>query len=186
MVRIMRGPLGTSLPLLLAGALVATGCGASSAAHIASKTGTHIASSRPVSDTSTHVYKVLTTSMEPTLTIRGTVAIKEGTPVVGAIVVAHQPEVRFGHECGPKPHTIKSGGAPGDAPVAQESKLNVVTRVVAGPGDEIYIRGGHVYRKASGSRKFVREHDPYIRGCGSRPGRTFPYSGGIPKRPWLL
>lgn len=173
------------LPLWLVGALVATGCGASNA-HSAGNASASPTSVRPPAGGPVRVYKVLTESMEPTLPIRATVTVTENRPAIGAIVVAHQPEVLAGQECGPTPHLVKPGGPPCDASVPQESKLNVVTRIVAGPGDEIYVRGGHVYRKTNGSSKFVRERASYPRACGSRPECNFPDPITVPSGHWFL
>jgi signal peptidase I len=103
----------------------------------ASNASASIASPRPPGGASVHVYRVLSGSMEPTLPIRTRVAVRGGAPVLGAIVVAHQPEGSAMKECGRTPHIIKLGGAACDASVPQESQLKVITRIVAGPGDEI-------------------------------------------------
>jgi signal peptidase I len=138
---------------------------------------------------SVHMYRVLSGSMEPTVPIRATVAVSEGTPgtlAVGAIVMTHQPEALPGRECGPKPHMVKPGMAVCDASVPLKSKLDVVARIVAGPGDEIYVRDGRVHRKANGASSFAREHDAYIRACGSRPECNFPDPIMIPSGHWFL
>jgi signal peptidase I len=181
----MRGSTTISLLLGTVAALLTTGCGASNA-HTASNASASMTSSRALGGASLHVYRVLTESMEPTLPIRAMVSVRERTPAVGVIVVAHQSEGLAGQECGPRPHMIKSGGAACDASVPQESKLAVVTRIVAGPGDEIYIREGHVYRRADGLGKFVRERDSYIRACGSSPECNFPDPITIPSGHWFL
>ena len=49
----------------------------------------------------------------------------------------------------------------------------------------LYSRG-HVYRKANRSGKFIRESDPYIRACGSRPECEFPVPIKIPAGQWFL
>jgi signal peptidase I len=175
----------TWLPLCLACAFIATGCGAGNV-HTASNVSASIASTRPPGGASVHVYRVLSGSMEPTLPIRARVVVGEGAPAVGAIVVAHQPEGSAMKECGPTSHIVKLGGAACDASVPQESRLKVITRIVAGPGDEIYIRDGHVYRKTNGSSEFVRERDSYIRVCGSRPECNFPDPITIPAGHWFL
>jgi signal peptidase I len=124
--------------------------------------------------------------MEPTLPIRARVVVKEGPPAVGAIVVYHPPEGEAVEKCGPKPHVVKPGGAACDAPIPNVSKIKLIKRIVAGPGDEIYIREGHVYRKADGSGKLVRESDPYIRACGGSPECNFPDPIKIPAGYWFL
>ncbi len=66
------------------------------------------------------------------------------------------------------------------------SSVNFIKRVVAGPGDEIYIKEGHVYRKASGTSQFVREKDTYIRECGVSPECNFPTPIKIPAGHWFM
>lgn len=75
---------------------------------------------------------------------------------------------------GHSPHVLRPGGAACDAPITEEATVEFIKRVVAGPGDQIYVRGGHVYRKADGAAQFVRERDPYVRACGSSRECNFP------------
>ncbi len=51
---------------------------------------------------------------------------------------------------------------------------------------EIYIKEGHVYRKAAGKSTFVREKDSYIRECGSSPECNFPTPIKIPAGHWFM
>lgn len=134
----------------------------------------------------TTVYRVPSGSMEPTLRIGARVMVREGAPRVGEIVVFHPPEVAEQQECGPKPHVIDLGGAACDSPVPEESEVRFIKRIVAGPGDEIYVRRGHVYRKAAGSTRFVREADPYIRECGLSTECNFPAAIKIPRGYWFM
>ena len=64
--------------------------------------------------------------------------------------------------------------------------MNFIKRVVAGPGDEIYIQNGHVYRKAKGTTTFVREKDSYIKECGANPECTFSKPIKIPAGHWFM
>lgn len=74
-----------------------------------------------------------------------------------------------------------------DTPIPNEDTgVSFIKRVVAGPGDEIYIRGGHVYRNANGSDEFVREIDSYIHACGTRPECNFPVPIKIPPGHWFM
>jgi signal peptidase I len=133
------------------------------------------------------LYRVPSGSMEPTLPIGTRVAVKEGPPAMEAIAVFHPPEGSELEECGPKHYVLRPGGAACDAPTPKESKvLEYIKRIVAGPGDEIYIRRGHVYRKANGSHKFVRERDPYIHACGVGPECDLPVPIKIPAGHWFL
>lgn len=124
--------------------------------------------------------------MEPTLPLGARVVIKEGRPAVGAIAVYHPPEGFAAEQCGPKPHIVKPGGAACDASIPKASKIKLIKRIVAGPGDEIYVRNGRVYRKADGSSEFVRENAQYVRACGSRPECDFPVPIKILAGHWFL
>jgi signal peptidase I len=82
---------------------------------------------------------------------------------------------------------IRLGAAACAEPVPkQDSSVNFIKRVVAGPGDEIYIKEGHVYRKAAGKSQFVREKDSYIRACGESPECNFPKPIKIPPGHWFM
>ena len=67
----------------------------------------------------------------------------------------------------------------------QESGTNFIKRIVAGPGDEIYVSEGHVYRKPAGTRR-SREKDSYIRECGDSPECNFPTPIKIPAGHWFM
>jgi signal peptidase I len=132
-------------------------------------------------------YRIPSGSMEPTLSIGQRVLVNRlgmdfGNPSVGQIVVFHPPEGAESERCG---KTM----APGEAcakPVEKKSSVNFIKRVVAGPGDEIYIQNGHVYRKAKGTSTFVREKDSYIRECGANPECTFSKPIRIPAGHWFM
>jgi|GEM_PF-491724 len=171
-----------------AGALLLAGCGASSAQRttttLYSADGARIGAS--TSGASSFVYRVPSGSMEPTVPLGARVDVKRGAPAVGAIVVFHGPEGAETEECGPRPHVIKPGAAACDTPVPDEGKLELIKRIVAGPGDEIYVREGHVYRKAPGSAMFVQQNEPRLRPCGSAPVCNFPAPIKIPPGSWFL
>jgi signal peptidase I len=136
-------------------------------------------------------YRIPSGSMEPTLAIGQRVLVNRigmdlGEPHVGEIAVFHPPEGAEQEECGPTPHVIKLGEAACATPVPKEASVNFIKRIVAGPGDEIYIKEGHVYRKATGTTKFVREQDSYIRPCGPSPECNFPDPIKIPAGHWFM
>ncbi len=115
-------------------------------------------------------YRIPSPSMVPTLTPGQRVLTNRltTTPSVGDIVVFHPP-------AGADPITPvcgdpnQGGGRPQacDQPTAAESSQTFIKRVVAGPGDTIYIKNGHVYRNG------VPEHDSYIEPCGSDSSCNF-------------
>jgi signal peptidase I len=172
--------------VLSVGALIATGCGVSSVDTV-SDASAPITAAVPSDSVSPYAYPVPSGSMEPTLPIGARVVVKEDPPSVGAIVVYHPPEGFATEECGPRPHVAKPGGAACDAPIPKASKIKLIKRIVAGPGDELYVRGGHVYRKADGTSTFVRESDSYIRVCSSSsPECDFPVPIRVPSGYWFL
>lgn len=132
------------------------------------------------------VYRVPSGSMEPTLGVGARVIVSPGAPRVGEIVVFHPPEGAEQQECGPTPHVIRLGGAACAQPVPPPSTVKFVKRIVAGPGDEIYVREGHVYREAAGSSSSVREPDRYIRPCGISSECNFPTPIKISAGQWYM
>ncbi|MGH2832867.1 MAG: signal peptidase I [Solirubrobacteraceae bacterium] len=141
-------------------------------------------------------YRIPSGSMEPTLQVEQRVIVNRigmaiNGPHVGEIAVFHPPEGAKNEQCGsgggPAVHEVTPGGPACDAPVPEEdTSENFIKRVVAGPGDEIYISEGHVYRKAAGTSKFVREHDPYINPCDGASECNFPVPIKIPPGHWFM
>ena len=125
-------------------------------------------------------------SMEPTVSIGTKVIARRIAPKVGDIVAVHPSyEAEFA-ECGPIPHVVKAGGKACDAPVPRKATFVFVERVVAGPGDEIYVKSGDVYRRRKATEKFARETAPYIRACGRAPMCDYPVAIRIPPGHWFL
>jgi signal peptidase I len=130
-------------------------------------------------------YKIPSGSMEPTLEIGQRILVNRiGTrfeePHVGEIAVFHPPKDAEEQACGPTVHRVTYGGAACSAPVEEEGSVNFVKRIVAGPGDEIFVKEGHVYRDG------VREKDPYIRPCGGVEECNFPVPIKIPPGHWFM
>jgi signal peptidase I len=132
-------------------------------------------------------YKIPSGSMEPTLSIGQRVLVNRigmdfGGPSVGQIVVFHPPDGADNEQCG-------ASHAPGEAcaaPVDKKSDVNFIKRIVAGPGDEMFIKEGHVYRKAKGTSQFVKEKDSYIRECAPGSDCSFPKPIKIPAGHWFM
>ncbi len=136
-------------------------------------------------------YKIPTGSMEPTLAIGQRVLVDRigmdfGSPHVGAIVVFHPPKGAEEGVCGEQPRTLQPGGAPCSRTGKMNSSVNFIKRVVAGPGDELYVDEGHVFRKAHGSSTFVREKDGYIKPCGGDPECNLPVPITVPAGEWFM
>ena len=137
-------------------------------------------------------YRIPSGSMEPTLKIGQRVLVNRigmdfSDPHVGEIVVFHPPKGAEQEECGPSAHVVRLGGAACEAPIpTKEGGTNFIKRIVGGPGDEIYIREGHVFRKAGGKGGFVRERDGYTRPCGSSQECNFPTAIRVPPGHWFM
>jgi signal peptidase I len=136
-------------------------------------------------------YKIPTGSMEPTLAVGERVlvnrlAVELGQPHVGEIVVFHPPAGAEQQDCGEYGAEVRPGGAACSTPGGHEASVNFIKRVVAGPGDEIYISQGHVYRRARGTTAFLREQDTYIAACGSSSECNFPTPITIPNGTWFM
>jgi signal peptidase I len=147
-------------------------------------------------------YKIPSGSMEPTLVPGQRVLVDRiagvfGGPSVGEIVVFHPPVEAERQLCGPltSPHVVTTTGTGQacDTPLPRESSVNYIKRIVAGPGDEMYIKEGHVFRCAARpgrshcqAGEFLREKDSYIRGCGEKPECNFTTPIKIPPGHWFM
>jgi signal peptidase I len=127
-------------------------------------------------------YRVPSGSMEPSFSIGTTVWVQtQGySPAVGDVVVFHPPDEAAQELCGPVPHTVRPGGAACDRLMPPPANVRLIKRIVAGPGDVISIRDGHIIRNGK------RERDSYIRQCGSSPECNFPTPIKIPARHWFM
>ncbi len=141
-------------------------------------------------------YRIPSGSMEPTLSIGQRVLVNRlgmdfGKPHVGEIAVFHPPmgaqESSGEPKCGPTPHVVVDGTAACSQPVPEEASVNFIKRIVAGPGDEIYIREGHVFRRPAGQRNFTPEKDSYTRLCPERESKcNFPTPIRVPTGHWFM
>lgn len=132
-----------------------------------------------------HTYRVRSGMMEPTLTIGERVQIRAinpraSKPYVGEIVLSHPSVGWDSGQCGLTPHMISSGGAACSEPEPEPSSVEFLNRIVAGPGDVIAIRDGHVIRNG------LRERDRYIRSCGGVPECNYPVAIKILPGHWFV
>ena len=133
-------------------------------------------------------YRIPTPSMVPTLEIGQRVLANrlDTSPSVGDVVVFHPPHgADIGNGVCGNPHQgeTPAGTAlaqPCDRPTTTESSQTFIKRVVAGPGDRISIRNGHVYRNGK------RESDPYILACGPGGSCNFPQQITIPPGDYFM
>jgi len=133
-------------------------------------------------------YRIPSGSMEPTLAVGQRVLVNRlaGAPHVGEVVVFHPPESAEEQLCGLAAESVTPDGAACDATDDREAGVTFIKRIVAGPGDQIYVAGGHVYRRARGHATFVRERDSYIKSCGSSSECDFPRPITIPRGHWFM
>lgn len=124
--------------------------------------------------------------MEPTIATGTKVIARAGVPVLGGIVVLYPPVGAFLGVCEGRVRILKRERAACDTPGPREGRVYIVSRVVAGPGDKIYVRNGHVYREALGESRYLREADPYIRACGHGIGCDLPVPIAIPAGHWFV
>ncbi|MHB1469131.1 MAG: signal peptidase I [Solirubrobacteraceae bacterium] len=137
-------------------------------------------------------YKIPSGSMEPTLAIGQRVLVDRigndfAAPSIGAITVFHPPEGAREGRCGPNGGSVTPGGAACDSTNPHESSETYIKRVVAGPGDWLYVKAGHVYLSTTGkSGPFKREKDSYIMACGNAPECNFPVPIHVPPNHWFM
>ncbi len=158
--------------------LVATGCGKTSTKVVV----VAVPAPASIQVAPQPVYRVPSGSMEPTYGVGSHALIRPlvSTPTVGDIVVFHPPKDAEQQVCGPAPHMVVPGGAACAAPESEESIVKFIKRIVAGPGDVISIREGHVIRNGQ------RESDSYIRPCQGYSECNFPTPITIPAGHWFM
>jgi signal peptidase I len=130
-------------------------------------------------------YRIPSGSMLPTLEVGQRVLVNRignrfADPRVGDVLVFHPPKGSDTDTCG---DGDRRQGQACDRPTKRRADVNFIKRVVAGPGDTIYIKGGHVYRNGR------RERDSYIsRSCESSDGRgcNFTTPITIPADHWFM
>lgn len=137
-------------------------------------------------------YKIPTGSMEPTLEKGQRVLVDRigndfSEPHIGAIIVFHPPAGADSELCGPHPHFVTPGTAACDSPIPQPASATFIKRLVAGPGDWLYIKEGHVYLSTKGrDGPYGREQDSYIKPCGSAATCNFLTPIEIPRSHWFM
>lgn len=130
-------------------------------------------------------YRIPSGSMEPTLAIGQRVLVNRvgntfADPHVGEILVFHPPQgvqAPPGEQCG-----VRVTGEQ-ICPVATPKDItgtNFIKRVVAGPGDTITIRNGHVIRNGK------EQNEPFIHDCGGAGNCTYNTPLTIPAGHWFM
>jgi signal peptidase I len=127
-------------------------------------------------------YRIPSESMVPTLKIGQRVLVNRlgnrfNKPEIGEILVFHPPKGSDTNTCG---DPDKRSDEACDKPTAQKSSVNFIKRVVAGPGDTLYIKGGHAYVNGR------RQKDSFTRPCAGGTGCDFPRPIRIPADHWFM
>jgi signal peptidase I len=131
-------------------------------------------------------YRVPSGSMEPMLSVGEHVWVEAGgAPGVAEIAVFYPPETAQQELCG-EGHVVKPGGAACATPAPRPSGAKFVKRIVAGPGDELFMREGYVFRRATGQTTYAREPDSYVKPCGIAPECNFPTPIKVPPGDWYM
>jgi signal peptidase I len=92
--------------------------------------------------------------MEPTLAVGDVVyVVTGGSPTLGAVVVFHPPAGAENQICGA--HNYPNAEVCPRPTPQEATSTNYIKRVVAGPGDTIAIRAGHVILNGK------RQNEPY-------------------------
>jgi signal peptidase I len=122
-------------------------------------------------------YRIPSESMVPTLEINQRVLVNRigerfSHPDVGDVIVFHPP-------AGAERDNMCGGGEPQpgqvcDKPTPEKADVNFIKRVVAGPGDRLSIRDGHVILNGK------RQKEPFAEPCGGGDGCTFARTVTIP------
>jgi signal peptidase I len=122
-------------------------------------------------------YRIPSESMVPTLQIGQRVLVNRigarfSDPKVGDVVVFHPPAgAEDPNECGSGPPPPNQACA---RPTSKQASVNFIKRVVAGPGDRISIRGGHVVLNGK------LQKEPFTEPCGGGDGCDLPQAIKVP------
>jgi signal peptidase I len=122
-------------------------------------------------------YRIPSESMVPTLEVGQRVLVNRigsrfGDPSVGDVVVFHPPAgAERSNECGGGP---PPAGQVCITPTDERADVNFIKRVVAGPGDRISVRNGHVILNGE------RQQESFTRPCGGAEACDLPREVRVP------
>jgi signal peptidase I len=127
-------------------------------------------------------YRIPSESMVPTLKVGQRVLVNRignrfGSPSIGDVVVFHPPQGSDTNTCG---DLRKKPDQACDLPTPKAAKVNFIKRVVAGPGDTLYIKGGHAYVNGK------RQKDDFTQPCEGGTGCDFTTPIKIPAGYWFM
>jgi signal peptidase I len=128
-------------------------------------------------------YRIPSESMVPTLEIGQRVLVNRignrfSEPEIGEVLVFHPPAGADRNQCG---DPDKQPDQACDRPTTDRSDVNFIKRVVAGPGDTLYIKDGHAYVNGK------RQADGFSRPCAEGAGSCdLPRPITIPADHWFM
>lgn len=130
-------------------------------------------------------YRIPSGSMEPTLAIGQRVLVNRigmhfSEPHVGEITVFHPPVGAEQEQCGVAGQGRGSSAPCSQPPPKANDGVNFIKRIVAGPGDTIYIHEGHAIRNGK------PEKDSFIRPCSPGADCNFPTPIKVPAGHWFM
>jgi signal peptidase I len=128
-------------------------------------------------------YRIPSSSMVPTLVPGQRVLTNRlvDHPSVGDIVVFHPPRgADFNSPVCGDPNQGAGHAQACDTHTPQQSAQTFIKRVVAGPGDTLFIHDGHAYRNN------VKEQDDYIAPCGADSSCNFPKPIKVPPGEYFM
>jgi signal peptidase I len=130
-------------------------------------------------------YRIPSGSMEPTLAIGQRVLVNRigmhfSEPHVGEIAVFHPPKGAEQEQCGVAGQGRGTTTPCSQPPPQANNSVNFIKRIVAGPGDTLYIHEGHAIRNGK------PEKDGYIRPCSPGADCNFPTPIKIPAGHWFM
>jgi signal peptidase I len=126
-------------------------------------------------------YRIPSESMEPTLDIGQRVLVNRignrfSDPEVGEIVVFHPPKGAEMNECG----APRREGQACPTETKDRADVNFIKRVVAGPGDRLAVRNGHVVLNGKVQKESFAEP------CGGGSDCDLPREITIPAGHWYM
>jgi signal peptidase I len=129
-------------------------------------------------------YRIPSPSMVPTLMPGQRVLVNRignsfGDPAIGDITVFHPPTGAVVSD-GPKCGVAHPDTSPCPKETPAEAGTNFIKRVVAGPGDTVAIRDGHVMLNGK------EQKEPFIQACGGAQGCNLPTPITIPAKHYFM
>jgi signal peptidase I len=128
-------------------------------------------------------YRIPSQSMVPTLVIGQRVLVDRlgndfENPHIGEVVVFHPPEGAVNQDptCG----VAVTASQICPEPTSQEASVNFIKRVVAGPGDTISVRDGHVVLNGK------LQKESFIAPCAGGTGCNFATPITVPAGHWFM